>query len=64
MNLDTSLESVERDFLTLPPEIRVMILRNVLGDRTVHVYYKVEFHYEKGDITRKVSDHSKPGLGT
>ena len=59
---ETSLGGVRRTLITLPPEIRTMILRHVLGDRTVHVYYKLELHYEKGEIRAKVSYPSRPGL--
>ena len=49
-------ESVVPTLMTLPSEIRGMILRHVLGDRTVHVYYKLQLQYENGGITAKVSD--------
>ena len=50
------LKSSKPPFMTLPSEIRAIILRHVLGDRTIHVYYKLELQYEKGEITAKVSD--------
>ena len=56
-------ESVVPTLMTLPSEIRAMILRHVLGDRTVHVYYKLELQYENGDITAKVSDPWRSHLG-
>lgn len=52
----SSLEGVKPTLTTLPSELRAIILRHVLGDRSVHVYYKLELQYENGDIKAKVSD--------